>query len=251
MSQGSQSIDRASEILALIISSAEPVTYTQVVAATGLARSTVSRLLQALERNGLLERDPDGAFRGGALFAQYATRFDRVQSLVAAAEPSLQRIGDRTGETVTLAAPSGHNVMHLAQVDSKYVLGATNWADIAVPAHASALGKAMYAYAGLPLPKGRLRQCTPSTLASGSALVRDLDGVRALGYALTHGEFEKGLDAVAVPVRGADGVVVAAMGISGPSHRFAGKHTSYGELLVEEAEMVSAVLRRQASAGHP
>ncbi|MGO3141532.1 MAG: helix-turn-helix domain-containing protein, partial [Galactobacter sp.] len=131
MSQGSQSIDRASEILALIITSAEPVTYTQVVAATGLARSTVSRLLQALERNGLLERDPDGAFRGGALFAQYATRFDRVQSLVAAAEPSLQRIGDRTGETVTLAAPSGHNVMHLAQVDSKYVLGATNWADIA------------------------------------------------------------------------------------------------------------------------
>lgn len=245
MSHGTQSIDRAAEVLALVVRSEEPVTYTQVVEQTDLARSTASRMLQALERNGLLERGRDGRFRGGALFAQYAARFDRVESLAAAAEPTLERVGEETGETVNLGVPSGDTVIHVAQVDSSFVLGATNWVAVEVPPHCSALGKVMYAFDALPMPRGRLESRTPHTLTSRAALERDLAGVRELGYAITHGEFEEGLDAIAAPVRGHDGAVNAAIGISGPSLRITDEHRRFGELLTEEAGLLTKVLARR------
>lgn len=244
MSNGTQSIDRAAEILALVVRADEPLTYTQVVELTTLARSTVSRLLQALERNGLVERDRDGRFRGGMLFAQYATRFDRVQSIAAIAQPTLERIGVQTGETVNLGLPSGDTVIHVAQVDSSYVLGATNWVALAVPTHTSALGKVMYAFDAITLPDGPLEQRTTRTLTTRAALDRDLATVREVGYAITHGEFEEGLDAVAAPVRWPDGTVHAALGVSGPSLRLAEEHERFGALLVAEAEVLSKVLKR-------
>jgi len=251
MSQGTQSVDRAAEVLSLVVRSEEPVTYTQVVEQTDLARSTASRLLQALERNGLLERDSEGRFRGGALFAHYAARFDRVQSIVAAAEPALERIGEQTGETVNIGLPSGDTVVHASQVDSKFVLGATNWIDVDVPAHTSALGKALYAYGALPMPTGRLQRCTEKTLTSRAALQRDLKKVRSLGYAVTHGEFEDGLDAVAAPVHWPDGTVHAAIGISGPSLRVFDEHERYGRMLIAEATMLGKVLARRQRSGAP
>ncbi|HLR85318.1 MAG TPA: IclR family transcriptional regulator [Nocardioidaceae bacterium] len=245
MSHGTQSIDRAAEVLALVVRAEEPVTYTQVVERTDLARSTVSRMLQALERNGLLERDRDGRFRGGALFAQYAARFDRVEALAAAAEPTLERVGEETGETVNLGVASGDTVLHVAQVDSSFVLGATNWVDVNVPPHCSALGKVMYAFDALPMPRGRLEERTSHTLTSLKALKQDLETVRELGYAVTRSEFEEGLDAIAAPIQNPDGSVHAAIGISGPSLRLADEDRRLGKLLVEEAAVLSKVLTRR------
>lgn len=245
MSHGTQSIDRAAEVLALVVRSEEPVTYTEVVEQTDLARSTVSRMLQALERNGLLERNKDGRFRGGALFAQYAARFDRVESLAAAAEPTLERVGEETGETVNLGVASGDTVLHVAQVDSSFVLGATNWVDVDVPPHCSALGKVMYAFDAIPIPRGRLESRTSHTLTTRKALEQDLDGVRKVGYAVTRSEFEEGLDAIAAPVRSPDGSIHAAIGISGPSLRMADEDRRFGKLLVDEANVLSKVLARR------
>ncbi len=174
MSNGTQSIDRAAQILSLVVRADDPISYTEVVETTDLARSTVSRLLSALERNGLVERNGEGLYRGGSLFATYASRFDRVETLVAAADPILQRVSEETGETVNLAVPSSNAVVQVAQVDSTFVLGATNWADVTVPSHASALGKVMYAFGAIPVPTGRLERLTPRTLGSRKELMTDL-----------------------------------------------------------------------------
>lgn len=244
MSNGTQSIDRAAEALSLIVRSDEPLTFTQVVEMTSLARSTASRMLQALERNGLIERDREGRFRGGVLFAQYASRFDRGRTIAAIAQPTLERIGDRTGETVNLGLPSGDTVIHVAQVDSTYVLGATNWVEVEVPTHTSALGKVMYAFDAIALPGGPLERRTPRTVTRRADLDRDLAGVRERGYAVTHEEFEEGLDAVAAPVHWPDGTVHAALGVSGPTLRFAEEHERYGELLVGEATKLSKLIKK-------
>ncbi|HET8599470.1 MAG TPA: IclR family transcriptional regulator [Segeticoccus sp.] len=244
MGQGTQSIDRAAELLSLVIHAPTAVTYTELVETTGLARSTVSRLLAALERNGLLERDPEGAFRGGAMFTHYATRFDRVESLVAVAQPYLERIGEHTGETVNLGVPRGDTVVHVAQVDSRYVVGATSWVDVDVPPHCSALGKVMYAFDAIPLPDGPLPRCTSASLPDRSALLRELERIRERGFAETSGEFEEGLDAVAAPVRGADGLVHAAIGVSGPTFRLEGEHEELGALVVAESERLSRALAK-------
>jgi IclR family acetate operon transcriptional repressor len=245
MSSGTQSIDRAAEVLAFVVRAEDPVSYTAVVEQTGLARSTASRLLQALERGGLLERNREGLFRGGPLFAEYASRFDRVQTLAAAAQPLLEQVGEATSETVTLGVPSGDTVVHIAQVDSAYVLGATSWVNAEVPAHTSALGKVMYAFGALPLPEGELESCTPHTLTSLPALEADLEQVRTRGYAVTCGEFEEGLDGIAAPVRRPDGSVHAALGISGPSLRLEGEHARMGTLLMKAARSLERGLAQR------
>ncbi|WP_309131054.1 IclR family transcriptional regulator [Brevibacterium sp.] len=247
MSNGTQSIDRAAEILSLIIKADEPVSYTEVVEATELARSTVSRLLSALERNGLVERNQEGLYRGGSLFATYASRFDRVETLVTAADPILQRLSEETGETVNLAVPGAAGVVQVAQVDSTYVLGATNWVDVEVPPHCSALGKVMFAFDVISIPSGRLERRTPHTLGSRKELMENLAEVRARGYSIVHEEFEEGLDALAAPVYGVDGTVIAAVGISGPTVRIAENHESLGQLLVAEAGLLSRSLKRKVN----
>lgn len=245
MSNGTQSLDRAAELLSLIVRSEGPVTYTAIVDQTGLARSTTSRLLQGLERNGLLERDRDGAFRGGALFAHYATRFDRVEALVAAAQPSLERLAEETGETVNLAVARGDTVVQVAQIDSTYMLGAMNWVGLDVPPHCSALGKVMYAFGSLPLPKGPLEKRTPNTITEPSTFKNELVKVRLNGFAITRGELEEGLDGLATPVFGADGLIVAALGVSGPAFRIEESRTQFGELLIAESEGLTKLLARR------
>ncbi|MDN5910921.1 MAG: IclR family transcriptional regulator, partial [Brevibacterium sp.] len=224
-----------------------PISYTEVVESTELARSTVSRLLSALERNGLVERDGEGLYRGGSLFATYASRFDRVETLVTAADPTLQRLSEETGETVNLAVPSSTGVVQVAQVDSTFVLGATNWVDVEVPPHCSALGKIMYAFEIVPIPSGRLERRTQYTLGSRKELTDNLAEVRERGYAIVHEEFEEGLDALAAPVFGFDGRVVAAIGISGPTMRIAAHHEDVGRLLVDEAGLLSRSLKRKVT----
>jgi IclR family transcriptional regulator, acetate operon repressor len=246
MSNGTQSVDRAAELVTLVVRAEGPISFTQLVEQTGLARSTASRLLQALERNGILERNHEGLFRGGALFAHYANRFDRVESLANAAQPMLERIAEETDETVNLGVPSGDTVVHAAQIDSNFILGATNWIDVAVPPHCSALGKVLYAFDALRLPKGRLEARTAASVTDPAVLESQLETIRRQGYAVTRGEVEDGLDALAAPVRDPRGLVIAAIGVSGPSFRLESSHQQIGELLVGESDLLTRILTRRA-----
>lgn len=245
MSNGTQSLDRAAELLSLVVRAEEPISYTAIVGQTGLARSTASRLLQGLERNGLLERDRDGAFRGGALFAHYANKFDRTEALVAAAQPSLDRLADATGETVNLAVCRGDSVVQVAQIDSTFMIGASNWVGIDVPPHCSALGKAMYAFGALPLPKRELERRTDKTITDPAKFKAELEDVRERRFAITRGELEEGLDGIAAPVMGVDGHVLAALGVSGPAFRIEDSLHSIGDLLVTESEQLTRLLARR------
>lgn len=239
---GTQAIDRAAELVSLVVHAHRPYNFTDLLAETNLAKSTGSRLLQALERHQLLERDADGAFRPGALFALYAARHDPIEEIARIADPILHRIGRETGETVNLAIPRGQLVVQVAQVNSRYLLGASNWVGIDVPAHCSALGKIFYAYGRIPLPTGALERRTPKTVASLDRLRRELVQVLDRKFATTRGELEPGLDAVAVPVRGNDGEIVAAISVSGPDARVADQLDAIGALLVAETAILSGLL---------
>lgn len=215
---GSQAIDRAAALIATIVETGEPRTFTSLVEEVGLAKSTTSRLLQALERNRLVRRDRAGLFRPGPLFAIYATQHDSSQDLLELAQPVLDDLSEDTGETVNLAVPRGAEVVHVAQVDSTFVLGATNWLDVTVPPHCSALGKVFYAYGAMPMPVGELPATTQGR-TTRRQFERGLGEVTRQGWALTWEELEEGLVAIAAPVHAKDGTVIAAVSVSGPTTR--------------------------------
>ena len=202
---GTQAVDRAARLLAEVVHSADPMTFTGLSATTGLAKSTTSRLLLALERNGLVRRDDHGRFLPGEMFVSFAWRGGAEAGLVAVAQPFLERLGKVTGETINLGVVSNGMVEQIAQVDSTYLIGGTNWVGMSVPLHCSALGKVLLAYGPAQLPPGPLERRTDKTITSEAGLRADLAAVRARGYAVTDEELEPGLIAVATPVRGYDG----------------------------------------------
>ena len=217
---GTQAVERAAQLLIHVARHRDPVTFTELTETSGLAKSTTSRLLTALERNGLVRREQDGRFRPGEVFVSYACRGGAEADLVGVAQPFLDRLGEQTGETVNLGVPRGGGMVEqIAQVDSTYLIGGTNWVGMSVPLHCAALGKVLLAYGAAPLPPGRLEARTSRTLTSRAALEENLRQVRRCGYAVTDGELEPGLVAVAAPVFRDGAVVVAALSVSAPASR--------------------------------
>jgi DNA-binding IclR family transcriptional regulator len=241
---GTQAIDRAMSLVAAVIKADEPLTFPELHDESGLAKSTASRLLAALERTELLERNGDGGYVAGPLFWLYATRHDPWEELVRIARPTMEQIGEDTRETVNLSVNRGDRVVQVAQVDSSYMLGTKDWTEADVPVHASALGKVMLAYGTLALGPGPLEQVTPNTVTDPTALRRELATVLRNGWASTIDELEIGLTGVAVPVYGVDGHVVAALGVSGPNTRLEDRVDEIGRKLDERAQQLSGLLRR-------
>jgi DNA-binding IclR family transcriptional regulator len=241
---GTQAIDRAADLLVRVVESEEPLRLGDLALATGLPKSTASRLLRALERHDLVQRSPEsGSLRPGAVLVQYARRGSALPDLIGLAQPALDRLGQASGETVNLAVASAGGVEQVAQVDSRYMLGATNWVGLRVPYHASALGKVFLAFGAVPLPDAPFERLTPHTVTTRAELEAQLERVRRRGYATTTEELEPGLMAVAAPVHGSTGAVIAGISISGPTLRVSRAELErLGALLVSEAATVSARL---------
>src|SRR5262245_9391196 len=204
---GTQSIERAAQLLVQVVESAEPTSVGALAETTGLPKSTTSRLVRALERQGLVQRDGSrGALGPGPVLLRFARRGGIDAELVALAAPTLRRLAERTSETVNLAVAGAEGVEHLAQEESRHFMGATNWVGRRVPFHCTANGKVLLAFGAT------------HAVPRDPALEAELAGVRERGYATAVEELEPGLAAVAAPLHGPDGTV-AAISISAPTIR--------------------------------
>ena len=239
---GTQSIDRAAQLLVRVVESGEPTSVGELAETTGLPKSTTSRLVGALERQGLVQRDGRASIRPGPVLLRFAGR-DDFADLVTFTADTLDRLAAASGETVNLGVPTPLGVDQLDQRDSRHFIGSTNWLGRQVPHHCTAQGKVFLAHAAAPLPKAPLERRAPRTIIEPGALARELESVRARGYATTVDELEPGLWAVAAPVVGADGVVAAAVSVSGPTTRLReGLLAELGDLVVDEVRSLSARL---------
>jgi DNA-binding IclR family transcriptional regulator len=224
---GTQAIERAAQLLVRVVESAEPPSIGELSAGSGLPKSTTSRLVGALERNGLVQRLGErGRLRPGPVLLRYASR-DFSQTLVELAHPSLRRLADASGETINLALPGPDGVEHLSQEDTAHFVGVTDWVGRRVPFELAANGKCF--------------------LAFGGREVKDAEVIRARGYATSIDELEIGLTAIAAPVLAPSGRPIAALSISGPTTRLTRERIEeLAPLLTSEAAALSRRLRGAA-----
>lgn len=241
-SGGTQSLDRAAALIDMVIHSASPMSSSELSEATGLARSTTSRMLAALERTQLLERRTDGLYVGGQLFALYAALHDPWPQVARLADPVMKEVSQRCGETVHLGIARADHVFHIAQVESTYLLRARDWNEVEVPLHASSLGKLLCAFGAIKLPSGPLKRLTPATLMRPQLLI-ELDGIPERRYASVVDELEVGLCGLAAPVLGHDGTIIAALGVSGPTARLKPQMHETGLMLADQAHKLQNLLR--------
>lgn len=238
---GTQAIDRAATILTLVLEGDGRLTVGALSEAANLPKSTTSRLISALERHGLLRRDPaSGALLAGSVISAYARSARHDADLPALAHDLLEGLATVSGETVNLAIPSRRGIEQIAQAEGSYLLGSTNWLGRSVPFHAAAVGKCFLATGAATLPAGPLEALTPKTLIVRSELIRDLERTRTRGWGLSVDEIEPGLTAIGAPVSGPDHRVIAGISIAGPTLRITpDRHLQLGTLLVRAADELS------------
>ncbi len=239
--KGTQAIDRAAQLLVMVLESDEPVALSDLASTAELPKSTASRLVSALERHGLVHQDGlRGRLAPGPALLRFAHRGAVDRNLVELATEPLHELAGLCGETVNLAVPSQGGVEHLAQAEGEHFLGTGQWLDRRVDFHCTGAGKVFLAFGAAAVPVGELTALTPETITDHDRLEAELAQVRRQGYATAVDELEPGLTAMAAPVRSHTGDVIAALSVSGPTLRLGPRRVA--ELrphLIKEARALS------------
>ncbi len=219
-----QSVGRALSILELLAEGPGELGVTELGRLLGVHKATAYRLASTLAERGLVERNPaTDKYRLGFGMIHLAGAAMARLDLVQQARPILEELAERTRETVNLAVLDGDRVMHIDQITGTRSVVSVSWVGRRTPYHCTSNGKVLLAFLGEGererLLQAPLERQTPNTIVDPVALRAQLVEVRARGYAHTIEELEEGLNAVAAPVRQADGGVVAAVSVAGPAFR--------------------------------
>jgi IclR family acetate operon transcriptional repressor len=235
-------VERTARVLALVLERA-PRSAADLAAELEASEAELAPLLDALERHGLVRWDSGRAqLRPGPAPLRFARSGLHREDLVDHAAASLRRLAEESGETVNLMVRTASGTEAIAQEEGRHLLGVANWVGRDIPEHASAAGKVFLAYGVAAIP-ARLDRLTERTIVDPAALERDLEGVRARGYATLVDELEPGLSVVAAPVFDRGGRVVAALSVSGPTSRLpAHRLAVLGRVAIEQAHAVSVRL---------
>jgi DNA-binding IclR family transcriptional regulator len=222
-----ESVDRALRLLQELARYGSGATLEELAEATGLPKSSVHRTLAALRGREFAIQQDDGRYLAGSELLRVAFDFyDRVDVRVVL-HPMLVRLREELNETVHLGVLQGPDVVYLDKLESRHPIRLTSTVGGRNPAHCTAVGKALLAWA---FPSERelrawikqerpLRRRTPASIVEPGALVREMERIRSDGFARDMEESEAGVRCLAAPVFLGSTKPRAAVSISAPRER--------------------------------
>jgi len=251
----SKSLQKALRLLLHLGENGPEMSITQLAGELDLNKTTVFRLLNAMQRFELIEKNPaNERYRLGLRLHELGCRALESRSLRNEAHAFLMELARLSNESVSLAVPGTSSIVCLDRVDClDSIITARTPVGGRFHPHCTAAGKAILAW--LPdeeiraiIKRNGMPRFTSATLSKYADLMNVLDLTRHQGYATDYEELERGLSGIAAPVfmRGSD--LVAALGIAGPTGRFLGEELSKKIALLKNfADRLSIALGRRAS----
>jgi len=209
-----------------------------------LPKSTAHRLLASLARRGLVEQDARGRYQPGIALLALGLGVLEREPLVAAARPSLEQLAEDLGETIFLSSARAGRLYVIDKQEGNGFLRAAPRVGAEIPAHATAIGKLYLAFAPdlLRASDAPLPRFGPATVVEPRALARELESVRARGWAGMREEWIPGLAGIAVPLR-VSPRLLGALAAAGPSAHFDGAHEEvFRARLLEAARAIESRL---------
>lgn len=214
-------MERALRVLDAFADAGGDAGTNELARATGINPSTVSRILATLVASGYVQHEPGtGRYRIGPQVLRLSSHALGGLDLRAAARPHLDALAEGTGETATLSVPGEPDAVTIDFVLSRASVASVARVGRPSIAHATATGKVMLAFAGHGIPPVPLHRFTDRTITDPARLADEVAAVRRDGHAHASGEREPDLNAVAVPVFGEPGRLIAILGVQGPQSRF-------------------------------
>ena len=206
-------LDRVTAVFDAFAEHDEGLGVSELARRANIPKSTVSRIAAELVDQRLLDREGDKFFLGVRLF-ELGQTVEQPRRLRHIAHPVMAELRDVTGRSVQLGILDAADVVLVAIVRSEPVVRPPARIGGRLPAHATALGKAMLAFSppevAAAVVRGGLSSRTPHTISDPLAFVDELRRVRSLGIATETEECVVGRWCAASPVFGSGGAPVAA-----------------------------------------
>lgn len=216
---------RAIRILEALADHERPPQLAEIAHTVALPKPTVLRILGTLEHAGIVCREPDTKRYG------FAERLNQFAGQVLLGSPNrstrhaiLEELVEQVGETCNLTIPNGNTVQVLDRIENAWPLRLQIGPGSRVPLYASASGKIFLS--AMPkrsrdrfLSQAPLIRHTPQTLTDAKRLNTEFNAIRERGYSINDCEYLPGICSIAVPVRNADGKVVAGVSVQASSNR--------------------------------
>jgi DNA-binding IclR family transcriptional regulator len=241
-SQNVRSVERAVELLFRLAEHQRGASLQQLAGEVGWGKSTVHRLLGTLERLAVVERDPSGrVYQLGPRVAQLGAARRRAADLVSTARPFLQALRAQTGETVSLHGLTDDSHVVLDQLESHHEIRRVLAVGQPIPLLRGATARAILAFLSDDEANQILKR-TRETDEPGPS-TGELRKIKQRGYALSLGERIAGGLAMSAPLLDADGRVLGAVSVSGPSFRFTAEQAeSCAPALLKAVNGIAAAL---------
>lgn len=251
-----QSIARAAAILRSFTETEPELGVTELARRLDLPKSTVSRILSALQAERLVSQNPEtGKYRLGlGLIGLAGVALGRLNAR-AAAQPYLNDLVLATEETVNVSVLDGAACVNIERAFSPQPIRYMGWIGRRMPLHCTASGQVLLAHmtaeeqtAVLTTPLPRF---TPQTITEPGQLQETLAQIRRQGYAIVHEEFEEGFSSIAAPIFNHRAEVIGTLAISGPTYRLdAQKMAAFvAPLLAATAQIAADLGYRPGMAG--
>ena len=215
----SQSLARALHILVEL--GRGPAGLDQLAEATGVHKTTVLRLLRTLADERFVFRDGNHRYHVGARIFELSSWALDQREVRGIAAPHLAAFNRAQGRTTHLAVLEGRDVIYVDKLESRDRIRMYSRIGLRAPLHSSAVAKVLLS----DLPDAQVHdllsdleftRATPNTITDAATLLAELAVVRAQGWARDREENEPSINALAAPIRGASGRVIAAMSVSVP-----------------------------------
>lgn len=243
-----QSVDRAIQILEML-SEARSLGVSEISRQLGVHRSTAFRLLATLETRNLVEQEEKrGTYSLGLGVLRLAGHITARMDIVKDAQAVCDELTGEINETSNVAILDNGAAVNITQTTGTKLVSVTRqYVGQRTPLHATSTGKLLLAYAPgdvlLSTLSTPLERCTEHTIIDPVALEEHLQEIREREWAAAVEEWEYDTNALAVPVRGLGGRIVAALSVTAPSFRMsAGDFPALVETLRAHARRLSTRL---------
>lgn len=222
----SRSVERTIQILNTFGFEQSRLTIDDIVSQTGLAKTTVYRILWTLEKNGLVHYDERNAdYRLGFKLLEYGGVVLQNLDILREAEPYLFDLNQEIGCTVILAERQSDTLQYLLRLESDDAFQPHSYIGRRRVLHYGIIGRTILAH--LPTPEVAqivgtfpLEKSTPETIVDEAGFYHQLDDIRIRGYGIDVGGTFHGFTGIAVPMFGPTQQVIAAIGLAAPSYKW-------------------------------
>lgn len=241
-------IRRAADILDFVATSHDDASIVAIARTLGIPRNSAYEIVHTLSTLGFLQMSGDGRIRLGLRLFELGSAYAASLDLLAEAQPIVSAIVAACNETTHLAVLDDRHVVYLIKRESTLPVRVLSVVGGRIPAHATAVGKAVLAHMprdeAVRLLRSRpLERLTPNTITDVDLLIAQLDDTVKRGYSTDEEESSPEVCCVAAPVRDRSSRVVAGLSISAPRSRMPdARRGELAALVMESAAELSARL---------